>query len=279
MNRIARGIVITLAGLAMAAAASSGPIGLDWHKGGRLFVLLKNGSVSVLDAATKRKVATIPALFGMVPVEIFSARLQEREFVFVSGFWGRSGSVWQYTAEGRPYARFETPDQAASFDIDPQRHLLYVASPVTNVVYSIDIDQKVSSAKRVAYIREAEAVGPVVFDWARNRVMVGDVGRGTLYEVDVTNGSYKQIASGLGRPISLGIGPASRTLYLADSIGGRIHVFRLENDVFKEAEAIATGLPSLSAVTLGPDDTLFVADGRAVYQLSLRTKKLTAFRY
>jgi hypothetical protein len=278
MKRVTRGIVIALAGLAM-AAASNGPIGLDWHQGGHLYLLLKNGSVSVLDGPTKRKLGTIPSLFGMVPVEIFSARLKEREYVFVSGFWGRSGTVWQYTAEGKPYARFETPEQAASFDIDPARHLLYIASPVTNFVYSIDIDQKTSSAKRVAFIREAEAVGPVIFDRGRNRVMLGDVGRGVLYDVDVTTGSYQRVASDLGRPISLGIDAAFKTLFVADRTSGRIHLFRLENGVFKHADAIPTGLRSLSAVTLGPDDTLFVADGDGAYQLSLKTKKLSRFAF
>jgi 6-phosphogluconolactonase (cycloisomerase 2 family) len=279
MKRMVRGIGLALAGLAVAMAASNGPITLDWNKGGHLYVLLKNGSVSVLDEVTKRKLATIPSLFAMEPVEIYSARLKGRDYVFVSGFSGRSGAVYQYTADGKPYARFETPDQAASFDIDSARHLLYVASPVTNVVYAIGIDQKVASAKRVAFIREAEAVGPLIFDEGRNRVLVGDSGRGVLYEVDVTTGSYQQIASDLGRPISLEIGAAFRTLYVADYKSGRIHVFRLDNGVFKRAEAITTGLRRLSGVSLGPDDTLFVADGQGAYQWSLKTKKLSPFAY
>lgn len=279
MKRIVRGVVILLAGLAMAAAPSTGPIGLDWHPGGHLYVLLKNGSVSVLDGITKRKLATIPSLFGIVPVEIFSARLKEREYVFVSGFWGRSGTVWQYTAEGKPYARFETPEQAASFDVDPARQLLYIASPVTNVVYAINLDQKGSSAKRVAFVREAKAIGPVIFDRGRNRVMLGDTALGVLYEVDVTTGSYRKIASDLGHPISLGIDASFKTLFVADQLTGRIHVLRLENGAFKKADAIATGLRTLSAVTLGPDDTVFVADGYGAFQLSLKTKLLRRFTY
>jgi len=279
MKRIGRGIVILLAGLAMAAAPSNGPIGLDWHPGGHLYLLLKNGSVTVIDEITKRKLATIPSLFGIVPVEIFSARLKEREYVFVSGFWGRSGTVWQYTAEGKQYARFETPEQAASFDIDPARQLLYIASPVTNFVYAINLDRKGSSAKRVAFVREAKAIGPVIFDRGRNRVMLGDTALGVLYEVDVTTGSYRQIASDLGHPISLGIDAAFKTLFVADQLTGRIHVLRLEKGTFKKADAIATGLRTLSAVTLGPDDTVFVADGYGAYQLSLKTKLLRRFTY
>jgi hypothetical protein len=252
---------------------------LDWHKGGHFYVLLKNGSVSILDAITKRKLATIPSLFGIVPVEIFSARLKEGEFVFVSGFWGRSGTIWQYSAAGQPHARFETPEQGASFDVDSNRRVLYIASPVTNVVYAMSLDQKGSSTKRVAYIREAGAVGPVIFDPGRNRVMLGDTGHGTLYDVDVTTGSYRQIASDLGHPISLAIETAFKTLFLADALTGRIYVFRLENGAFKRADAINTGLRTLSAITLGPDDTLFVADGYGTYQLSLKTKKLTRFTY
>lgn len=99
------------------------------------------------------------------------------------------------------------------------------------------------------------------------------------HDVDVTKGSYQEVATDLGRPISLGMDSASRTLFRADSLTGRVHVFRLENDAFKQAEAISTGLRTLSAVALGPDDTLFVADGYALYQLSLKTKKLTRVPY
>lgn len=278
MRRL-RVAIVVLAALALAATPSNGPIALDWHPGGRFYVLQKNGGVSVVDPAAKKQVAAIPALFGMVPAEIFSARLQDREYVFVSGFWGRSGTVWQYTADGKPYARFETPEQAASFDVDAARHLLYVASPVTNVVYSIDLEQHGSTARRVAYLRDAEAIGPVVFDPGRNRVMVGDTGNGALYDVDVTNGTYQKIASDLGRPISLAIGPAFRSLYVADAVSGRVHIFRVDKGALRRADVIPTGLRGLSAVTSGPDDTLFVADGSAVYQVSLKTKKLTLFRY
>lgn len=271
--------VVALAGLAAAAAPSNGPIALDWHPGGRFYVLQKNGSVSVVDVGAKKQVASIPVLFGMMPAEIFSARLQDREYVFVSGFWGRSGTVWQYTADGKPYARFETPEQAASFDVDAARHLLYVASPVTNVVYSIGLDQHGSNARRVAYLRDAEAIGPVVYDPGRNRVIVGDTGRGALYDVDVSSGAYQQIASDVGRPISLAIGPAFRTLYVADELSGRVHIFRRDKEAFRAAEVIPTGLRGLSAVTSGPDDTMFVADGHNTYQVSLKTKKLTLFRY
>ena len=274
MKRILSGIVIALAGLALAMAARNGPIALDWHQAGRLYVLHKNGSVSILDEITKKKLATIPPTFGMEPAEIFSARLKDRVFVFVSGFAGRAGVVFQYTAEGKLYAKFATPEQAASFDVDPERQILYVTSPVTNVVYAIRIDQKGSSAKRVAYIREAAAIGPVVFDRGRNRVILGDAGSGVLYDVDVTTGTYQPIASDLKRPISLGMGPGSKTLFLADAMTRLVHIYRLENGVFKQIEAIPTGL-RLSAVTMGPDDTVFVADGFSVYQLSLKTKKLT----
>lgn len=282
MKRLARGLVIALATLAIAAVPANGPLGLDWHPGGHLYVLLKNGSVSIVDGVTKAKRATIPPLFGMVPVEIFSSRMTDGDFVFVSGFWGRTGSIWQYTSDGKPYARYETPEQAASFDIGPVRRVIYLVSPVTNVVYSIDLgqhDQRGSVAKRVAYIAEAEAIGPVIFDRGRNRVMLGDTGRGVLYEVDVTNGKYAPIATGLGRPISLGIDATFQTLFVADSLSGRIHLFRLANGAFHAAGAIPTGLRTLSAVTLGPDDSLFVADGYNVYQLSMKTKKLTRIPY
>jgi hypothetical protein len=279
MTRIVRCMVLALTVLAMAAVPVNGPIGLDWHIGGHLYVLLKDGSVSILDEISRRKLATIPPVFGMAPVEIFSARLNEREYVFVSGFAGRAGSIYQYTAEGKLYAKFDTPEQAAGFDIDPERHLLYIASPVTSFVYAINIDQKGSVAKRVAYIREAQAAGPLVFDRGRNRVMLGDTGRGVLYDVDVTTGKYQEIVSDLQRPISMAIGGSFRRLFVADSVTGRIHIFRVDNGEFKHAEDIETGLKGLAAVTFGPEETLIVADGHDNWQLSLKTKKLSRFPY
>ena len=114
-----------------------------------------------------------------------------------------------------------------------------------------------------------------MFDQNRNRLIVGDTGRGALYDVDVTTGSYQQIASDLGRPISFAFGPQFKSLYVADYMYGRVHILRLDNGAFKRIDSITTGLRNLSAVALGPDDTLFLADGTNAYQLSLKTKKLT----
>ena len=200
--------------------------------------------------------------------------------VVVAGRWERCDATGAQTCrELRGSWDVRLEEQAASFDVDPARHVLYVASPVTNFVYAIDIDQKGSSAKRVAYIREAEAVGPIVYDAGRNRVLVADAGSGILYDVDVKTGSYQQTASDLGRPISLGIDAACKGLLVADELTGRIYVFRLENGAFKKTEAIATGFRTLSGVTFGPDDTLYVADGTNAYQLSLKTKRYTRFVY
>ena len=142
MKRI---VVIVLAVIAI-AMAPNGPLAMDWHPGGHLCVLFKNGSVAVVDEITKRRLVTIPPTYAMEPVEIVSAKLKDRQYVFVSGFSGRSGVIYQYTAEGKPYAKFATPEEAASFDIDPGtsrsgRRLLYMASSVTNAVYAIDLDQ------------------------------------------------------------------------------------------------------------------------------------------
>ncbi len=123
------------------------------------------------------------------------------------------------------------------------------------------------------------AVGPVIFDPGRNRVIVADTGSGVLYDVDVTTGSYEQFGSELGRPISLGLDATFKTLFVADAASGRIQVFRLQNGAFKRALTITTSLRSLSGVTPGPADTLFIADGAGAYQLALKTMKLTRFAY
>jgi DNA-binding beta-propeller fold protein YncE len=263
----------------------SGPVAIDWHNGGNLCVLYKPGVVLVIDLARRLRINTIPIPTGLQPVEIVSARLQEREYVFVSGFLGRTGTIYQYDAKGKLLNRYETPEQAASFDIDPSkgssRRLIYAASPVNNAVYAINLDQKGAFPKTVTYIKEAAAIGPVIFDQGRNRLIVGDTAQGGgLYEIDCATGAYRQTIPALpGRPISFAFDATFKTLYIAEAATGRIEVLKLDGSgMFRQTETIPTDLRNLSGLSLGPSDTLFLADSyRGLYQLSLRTRKATAF--
>ena len=263
----------------------SGPVAIDWHNGGHLCVLYRPGVAQVVDETRRVRIATIPVPTGVQPVEIVSARLQEREYVFVSGFLGRTGAIYQFDAKGKLLNRYETPEQAASFDIDPakgsSRRLLYVASPVNNAIYAINLDQKGAFPRTVTYIKQAEAIGPVIFDQGRNRLIVGDTAQGGgLYEVDCATGAYRQTIPALpGRPISFAFDATFKTLYIAEASTGRIQVLKLDGSgSFRQAETIPTDLRNLFAVSLGPNDTLFLADSyRGLYQLSLKTRKAAAF--
>jgi DNA-binding beta-propeller fold protein YncE len=277
-------ILISLIIVTTLIGGVSGPVAIDWHSGGQLCVLYKPGVAQVVDVARRLRVTTIPIPTGLQPVEIVSARLQEREYVFVSGFLGRTGAIYQYDTKGKLLNRYETPEQAASFDIDPSkgssRRMVYVASSVNNAVYAINLDQKGAFPKTVTYIKEAAAIGPVIFDQGRNRLIVGDTAQGGgLYEIDCATGAYRQTISVLpGRPISFAFDGTFKTLYIA-AVTGRIDVLKLDGSgMFRQAETIPTDLRNLSAVSLGPNDTLFLADSyRGLYQLSLRTRKTTAF--
>jgi hypothetical protein len=51
-------------------------------------VLHKNGSVSILDENSKKKLATVPPTFGMEPAEMFSARGPNPTAASFTGRWG-----------------------------------------------------------------------------------------------------------------------------------------------------------------------------------------------
>ncbi len=247
---------------------SPNPIAMDWHQGGRLYIVYGSGQVLAVDPAS----GVVTRSFriyddSLRPAEIVSAVVRGQEVVFISGFMGRVGLIVEYGAEGQPLAKFPAPELAVGLDIDPgtsgnHAHILYVASASSSAVYAINIDQP-GRADEVTYIKGARSLGPVVFDRSKNRLFIGDQGNGNLYEVDCATGSFTTVATDLGSPISLAIDGASTILYVADSFSGQIQGLKLGDPQQKLTRLISysTRLERLSAIALAPESSsLFVAD-------------------
>src|SRR5437773_1089081 len=78
-------------------AAGPGPnsiIALDWH-GTHLYVLTPT-TVTMYDAAGRIRLATTKLPSGFRAAGIVTRRLGDHEHVFVSGFYGREGMIYDY---------------------------------------------------------------------------------------------------------------------------------------------------------------------------------------
>jgi DNA-binding beta-propeller fold protein YncE len=252
------------------------PIAMDWHPGGRLYVLYETGEVVAYDNQG-RLLSTLQGSYGFRPAEIVSARVHGQEVIFVSGFSGRQGTIIEYSGDGRLLQKYSTPQLAAGVDIDPgtgaPKHadILYVASAVSSDVYSINLNEPSREPTQLAYIKGAKSLGPVVFDRSHNRLFIGDEAEGDLYEVDCETGKFTVAATDLGRPISLALDSTSHLLYVADYSSGRISVLKIgeAGQRLSRSTSMSTGLEKLIAIALAPDNSLYVADLRkGVFQFS-----------
>ena len=252
------------------AASMLKPVEMDWRGTGQLYLLLNNGDVIRYDATRGETHQPIRGARGFRAAQLVSP-VSSSPYFFISGFLARSGVVMQYTSDGKLVAQLQTPELAAGMDIDPtpNARVLYLVSAVSSSIYSIRPDQTDRPAKEVAFIKEARNLGPVFFDAARNKLLVGDLWTGSLYEIDCKSGSYQVVLKDLGEPVSLALDPSTKVLYVADAAHGRVNVFSYDpKKGFVRSKVINTGLQDLSAIALAPGG-LFVSDLKTgVYKYS-----------
>jgi len=270
-------MLISLAGVGSETARH--PIAVDYHLDGPLFVLSSEGEVSQIGDTGSESLLMTTEAYGFRPVDIVSARLGEQNYVFVSGFIGREGIIFQYTSSGVFVARFSSPQLAAGFDVDTgsqsplHESLMYVASPVANAVFALDIANPSKSPRTIASIKEAVSLGPLIFDRQLNKLFVGDQGNGKLYEINLSDGHHSTVATDLGTPVALALSEDDATLYVADSAGGRIIKVAAVGHERRTTRTIPTtkgAFVRLSGLAAGPRGTLYLADfQKGIFQITM----------
>src|SRR5579863_4914635 len=90
-------VVIVLGTLDMTGQTIDRPIAMDYHAGGKLYILGAEGQVWEISASGSRMLMSSQA-YGFRPADIVSARLNGQETIFISGFLGREGTIFQYSA-------------------------------------------------------------------------------------------------------------------------------------------------------------------------------------
>jgi len=268
-------VMIVLGTLNTTAQTIDRPIAMDYHSGGNLYVLGAEGQVWGISASGTRMLMSSQA-YGFRAADIVSARLNGQETIFISGFLGREGIIFQYSASsGQLLGKTPTPELAAGFDVDPgtqspkNEHILYVASPVTNTVFSFRVETG-QMIGQLASLKDAGSLGPLLFNRFHNSVFVADPLKGRVYEIGVNGERYSVIATG-GNPTALALGDDG-DLYVADAQNGKILRFMTNSSTQSYSPRVLTIpqlLSRLSGLSIGPSGTLFIADQeKGVFQLS-----------
>jgi hypothetical protein len=268
--------------LACAPSSSTGGvapfiIGLEWHPGGILYVAYSNGDVEALDQQ-QRSIRKFFSPSSFRPAVLLSATIRGRELLFVSGFRGREGAilVWDSTV-GQLIREIKTPELATGIGIDPgttspdSAPILYVASAVENVILAMNLNQAEPSFQTMARINEAGSLGPIVFDPVHKKLFVGDERTGDLYQVDYKTGEHVTAARNLGQPTSLVLDSDSGSLYVAE-FRSQISVFAInQRGALSKTRAISVAPDWISAISLGPNNSLYVASFGRLRQISPKT--------
>jgi hypothetical protein len=241
------------------------------------------------------KVVQLVNGFGIFQaLDLVVAPLGGTESIFISkasGVESVGARLIMYNLAGRevggwPLPRWKGPCSGVA--VDPQASVAYVASIQTGEIFKVDLLKPGSTGVPFTSLSEAEALGPIIFDRSRGRLLVGDGSRGTIFSVATDSGRSEILTKGLGEPSALLLDAKEEQLFIADASGRRVWIFDLKSNrkVAKEVAKARVFIESKelnepSGLALTGDGDLLVSDsrGRALFQVSKEGKIVYTHRF
>jgi sugar lactone lactonase YvrE len=239
---------------------------------------LSTGELAILNARGIEKVSNTNARtrivkdfgsfqageFAVVPSaggDMFLVPLQMR--IRADGLFAH---VERYNSAGKSTAEWphrEIGGVLGGIAVDPVRQIAYCSDSRLNTVYQLDLKNKRSSFVSLARIRDAGILGPIVLDAKRGRLLIADVGNGTILSVMLDSGKV-EIVLGPGtmaEPVSMAFDAGNDRLYIADAARSRVWVGTpAGNKWTMKAMSVTQQFKQPISVALAPDATLWVAD-------------------
>jgi hypothetical protein len=208
------------------------------------------------------------------------------ESIFVSQV-PRSGSLGarlvRFNLDGKEKGEWVFPPwkgRCSGVAVDAQALVAYLVS-VQGEIFKLDLRKSKRPPEPLARISQATALGAVILDGKRRRLLVADAAVSALYAADMDNGSTARLAKNIGEISALAILGGKDQLILADISGRRLLVMDLAGKEQKPRLFVKLKEfeEPMGLVPMG-DGTLWVGDGRAgrLFQISGDGKLVTTVR-
>jgi DNA-binding beta-propeller fold protein YncE len=250
---------------------AQGPVAISALPSGTLAVLGGRGRLSLIDTNSGKVTLLKDSLGYFSPLDMAAVRVGNTDSIFIALYNTtlRQGVLAKYSLAGNQvqtwYAR------AAGVAIDPVRHTVYVGDAVTGEISSLSTDGNSTSPSFLLEVSGITRLGPLAVDVAGSRLLVADVGQGTIYVVDLATRRSHLLASGMGEPAALSYDGDRQRLYVADA--SRHCIWQIAMNSPKPKTSAFSSAPELReprGITVDAQHTVWVADhaARAVFKLS-----------
>jgi len=147
--------------------------------------------------------------------------------------------------------------------VDLVHQIAYCSDSRLNTVYQLDLKNTRSSFVLLARIRDSGILGPVALDAKRGRLLVADVGNGTILSIMLDTRKVEIVlgAGTMAEPVSMVLDQANDHLYIADASRSRVWVGTpVGNKWTVKAMTVTQQFKQPISVALTPEAALWVAD-------------------
>jgi len=244
------------------------PISLDKIDNGDLYALDSSGTVFRIAVSGEglaiKNSFSLPAT--AYPTDVVSANLYNHLTLLISANSQLLGYVYQYSVEGKVEQFWSFRNAIAGLDVDAKSHVLYIAISQTSEIYQINLQpSKQAGASYIGVVPRAKQLGPLVFDViGKDRLLLGDVGDGQIFEFNLKTRKSRVFASNVGSPQALLISAASNVLYVADALHRKIYLVDLKQEnAAPKVFAALREFRSPSGLARLEDGRLIVSDDEA----------------
>jgi hypothetical protein len=259
------------------------PIAMGALPGGVLVVLGVHGRLSLVRSDTGVAHPIKETLGYYSPADMAPSRMFDRDVIFVTMYstavFGaqqsveRHGLVTEYSSDGKPMRTWSALNRA--FDgiaADPIHGLLYLGDGVRGEISTLDVQQGAANAEP-KFLIEATGVsrlGSLAVDADHRRLFAADVGKGSIYVVDLQTRKSRPLVSSMGEPAALAYDATKARLYVADAARRCIWQVPLKTRYPRASVfSSASELREPRGLAIDPGNNLWVADfgAQAVFKL------------
>lgn len=183
--------------------------------------------------------------------------------------------VMRFNGAGKRIAEWPIGSMGASpagIAIDSERAIVYCVDSRGGEIFQLNLRAKQPAFTTLLRIPESGIFGPLIYDAARRRLLVGDARKGRIFAVGVADSRVDILLDSgtVVEPAAMAI-DANGTLYVADAAKARVWIGSLTaTKLALRAFGTSDALREPVGVTLTNDGSVWVADrgARTLYQFA-----------